>query len=48
MSQSGDPPWILKRAGLESSGQRLISSTVKTEGIAFFFLRILFFICFIC
>ena len=24
-SRSGDPPWILKRGGLESSGQRLIS-----------------------
>ena len=35
VSRSGDPPWILKRAGLESSGQRLISSIGKTKGIAF-------------
>ena len=25
VSRSGYPPWILKRAGLESSGQRLLS-----------------------
>ena len=31
------PPWILKRAGLESSGRRLISSIGKTKRIAFFF-----------
>ena len=37
-SRSGYPPWILKRAGLESSGRRLISSIGKTKGIAFFFL----------
>ena len=37
MSRSGDPPWILKWAGLESSGQRLISSTGKIKKIAFFF-----------
>ena len=37
-SRSGDPPpWILKRARLESSGQRLISSIGKTKRIAFFF-----------
>ena len=30
------PPWILKRAGLESSGQRLISSIGKTKRIEFF------------
>ena len=35
---AGDPPpWILKWAGLESSGQRLISSIGKTKRIAFFF-----------
>ena len=32
-----DPPWILKRFGLESSGQRLISSTSKTQRKAFYF-----------
>ena len=37
MSCSGYPPWILKRAGLESSGRRLISSIGKTKGIAIFF-----------
>ena len=36
-SRSYYPPWILKRAGLESSGRRLISSIGKTMGIAFFF-----------
>ena len=25
VSRSGDPPWILKRGGLESSGRRQIS-----------------------
>ena len=30
-------PWILKRAGLESSGWRLISSIGKTKRIAFNF-----------
>ena len=30
-SHSGDPPWILKRGGLESSGQELISSIGKTK-----------------
>ena len=30
-SGSGDPPRILKRAGLESSGRRLISSIGKTK-----------------
>ena len=29
----GYPPWILKRGGLESSGQRLISSIGKTKRI---------------
>ena len=38
MSRSYYPPWILKRAGLESSGRRLISSIGKTKIIAFFFL----------
>ena len=37
LSRSDHPPWILKRGGLESSGQRLISSIGKTKGIAFFF-----------
>ena len=36
-SRSGYPPLNLKRAGLESSGRRLISSIVKSKGIAFFF-----------
>ena len=31
------PPWILKRAGVESSGRRLISQIGKTKRIAFFF-----------
>ena len=31
------PPWILKRAGLESSGRRLISSIGKTKIIALYF-----------
>ena len=31
----GTLPWILKWAGLESSGQRLISSISKTKRIAF-------------
>ena len=35
--RSDHPPWILKRGGLESSGQRLISSIGKTKIIAFFF-----------
>ena len=35
-SRSGDPPWILKRGGLESSGWRLISSIGQTKGIVFF------------
>ena len=43
VSRSGDPTWILKQGGLESCGQRLISSIGKTKGIAlfyfFFFLR---------
>ena len=39
VSHSGDPPWILKQAGLESSGQRLISSIGKTKRIAFLFFR---------
>ena len=30
------PPWILKRGGLESSGQRIISSMGKTKRTAFF------------
>ena len=42
MSRSGDPPWILKWAGLESSDRRLISSIGKTKRIAFFFGKILF------
>ena len=36
MSRSGYPPWIMKRGGLESSGQRLISSIGKTNRIEFF------------
>ena len=36
-SRSGDPPWILKRGVLESSGQRLISSIGKTKRIASLF-----------
>ena len=31
VSRSGDPPWILKRGGLERSGRRLISSISKTK-----------------
>ena len=38
LSRSGDPPCILKRGGLESSGRILISSNGKTKRIAFFFL----------
>ena len=38
MSRSGDPPWILKWARLESSGRRLISSIGKARRIAFLFL----------
>ena len=30
----GDPSWILKRDGLNSSGQRRISLNSKTKGIA--------------
>ena len=30
------PPWILKGAGMDSSGQRLISSIGKTKRLAFF------------
>ena len=33
-SCSGYPPWILKQGGLESSGQRLISSNGKNKIIA--------------
>ena len=33
MIQTRPPLWILKRGGLESSDQRLISSIVKTKGI---------------
>ena len=33
--RSGYTPWILKWVGLESSGQRLISSIGKTKRIAF-------------
>ena len=36
MSRLGYPPWILKWGGVESSGQRLISSIDKTKIIAFF------------
>ena len=36
-SRSGDPPWNLKRAGLESSGWRLVSSIGKTKKITFCF-----------
>ena len=36
LSRSGYPPWILKQAGLESSGRRLISSIGKTKKNAFF------------
>ena len=46
VSGSGDLAWILKQCGLESSGQRLISSNGKTKGIAFFwhfFVVILYF-----
>ena len=32
-SRSGDPPWILKSSGLESSVQILISSSDKTKKI---------------
>ena len=46
-SCSGDPPLILKRVGLESSGRRLISSIGKTKSIAFFFPAIFFFFFFI-
>ena len=41
MSRSGYPPGILKRVGLESSGQRLIPSNGQTKRIAF----LLFFYC---
>ena len=34
-SRSGDPPWVLKWAGLESSGRRIIYSIGKTKIIAF-------------
>ena len=34
-AQGTPPPWILKRGGLESCGQRLISSIGKTKIIAF-------------
>ena len=34
-SRSGDPPWILKRAGLESSGGIAYSSYWKNRRIAF-------------
>ena len=37
LSGSGYPPWILKRAGLESSGQFASSEYWKTKRIAFFF-----------
>ena len=36
-SHSGYPPWILKQGGLDSFGQRLISSIGKTKRMAFFF-----------
>ena len=36
MSRSGYPPWILNRGGLESSGQRPISSIGKTKRIAYY------------
>ena len=36
------PPWILKWGGLESSGQRLISSNGKTKRIVFIFLFIFY------
>ena len=42
MSRSGYPSWILKWAGLESSGQRLISSIGKTKKKAFFQLTLFF------
>ena len=35
-AQGTPPPWILKRGGLESSGQRLMASNGKTNRIAFF------------
>ena len=37
VSRSGYPPWILKLAGLESSGQIVYSQYGKTKRIAFFF-----------
>ena len=37
VSRSGDLPWILKRVGLETFGQRLKSSISKTKRIAVFF-----------
>ena len=33
LSRSGDPPWILKRGGLDNSGQRLISLKGITQKI---------------
>ena len=41
-SRSDYPPWILIRIGLESSGQRLISSIGKTKRIAFLLLCFFF------
>ena len=43
-SRSGYPPWILKRAGLESSGRIASSSYWKTKRIAFFFFLLLLFL----
>jgi hypothetical protein len=38
MSCSGEQPWILKRCGLESFGQRLVSLNGKIKRIAFHWL----------
>ena len=40
-SRSGDPTRILKRGGLESSGQVLISSSRKTKSMAYFLVKLL-------
>ena len=42
-SRSGDPPWILKWAGLVSFGRKLISSIGKIKRIIFFFRNFFFF-----
>ena len=38
-NDQGTLPWILKRGGMETSGQRLISSISKTKRITFFFAK---------